>query len=64
MMEAMLSYTAEESSDLTLMESSDGQVESLASSDSGSIVIDGVMFSNAGSITPPLTSEEESNVGY
>ncbi len=64
MMEAMLSYTAEESSDLTLMESSDGQVEPLASSDSGSIVIDGVMFSNAGSITPPLTSEEESNVGY
>ncbi|MDS1791865.1 beta strand repeat-containing protein, partial [Vibrio parahaemolyticus] len=64
MMEAMLSYTAEESSDLTLMESSDGQVESLASSDSGSIVIDGVMFSNAGSITPPLTSEEDSNAGY
>ncbi|MHC5552920.1 Ig-like domain-containing protein [Vibrio parahaemolyticus] len=64
MMEAMLSYTAEESSDLTLMESSDGQVESLASSYSGSIVIDGVMFSDAGSITPPLTSEEESNVGY
>ncbi|MCF7480996.1 Ig-like domain-containing protein [Vibrio sp. J1-1] len=64
MMQAMLSYTSEDDVDLAFSESSDAQTVPLASSDSDGVMIEGVMFSDAGTMTQPLTIEDESNVVY
>nr|WP_321460558.1 BapA/Bap/LapF family large adhesin [uncultured Vibrio sp.] len=64
MMQAMLSYTSEDDVDLAFSESSDEQTVSLATSDSDGVMIEGVMFSDAGTMTQPLMIEDESNVGY
>jgi VCBS repeat-containing protein len=65
MMQAMLAYTSEDDVNLDFSESSDDQTVQLASSNpDDSVVIEGVMFSDAGAITQPLLNEDESNVVY